>query len=60
MLGFGVTTLAIDLFTRYYEGFWEKLDKGFFFLWGGVVLLGLGHGLERLLSQKSTPKPEVA
>jgi hypothetical protein len=52
VLGFGVTTLAIDLFTRYYEHFWDALDKGLFFLIGGLLLFGIGFGLERALPRK--------
>jgi len=49
VLGFGVTTVVIDVFTRYYERFWDTLDKGLFFLLGGLVLFGLGFALERTL-----------
>jgi hypothetical protein len=45
--GFGVTFLAIDLYTRYYEHFWDKLDKGLFFLVGGALLFGAGVLFER-------------
>jgi hypothetical protein len=45
--GFGVTFLAIDLYTRYYEHFWDKLDKGLFFLAGGALLFGAGVLFER-------------
>lgn len=48
MLGFGMTFAAIDLYTRYFETFWEKLDAGLFFLAGGAVLLGFGIAFERV------------
>jgi hypothetical protein len=47
-IGFGVTALAVNLFTRYYEHFWDRLAKGLFFLLGGVLLFGLGFACERL------------
>jgi len=40
--GFGVSTLAINLYTRYYENFWSRLHKGLFFLLGGAALLAAG------------------
>ncbi len=52
LVGFGVTALAVDLFTRYYERMWAQLDKGLFFLLGGALLFGAGFGLERLLAQR--------
>ncbi|MFO1520017.1 MAG: hypothetical protein U1F57_10200 [bacterium] len=55
-LGFGVTFLAINLYTRFYERFWDSLDKGLFFLLGGLALFGFGVTFE-MLSRKS--KTEV-
>jgi hypothetical protein len=46
LTGFGVTFAAIDLFTRYFENFWDKLDAGLFFLLGGALLLAFGFGFE--------------
>lgn len=46
--GYGLTFVAIHLFTRYFETFWDKFDKGLFFLLGGGALLGAGLLLERL------------
>jgi hypothetical protein len=48
VLGFGVTALCVNLFTRYFETFWDGLDKGIFFLVGGVLLFGFGVLCERL------------
>lgn len=45
-VGFGVTSLGVNLFTRYFEHFWEALSKGIFLVLGGVVLLALGVGME--------------
>jgi hypothetical protein len=40
--GFGVTALAINAYTRYYENFWDHMHKGVFFLLGGAVLFAVG------------------
>jgi uncharacterized membrane protein len=47
VMGFGVTVLAIDLFTRYFERMWDKLSQGLFFVVGGVLLVGFGAAVER-------------
>ncbi len=47
--GFGVTFLAIDLFTRYHEHFWSRLAAGVYFLAGGAALLVAGLGCELIL-----------
>lgn len=44
--GFGVTALAVNLFTRYAEHFWAALDAGLFFLLGGALLYGVGFLVE--------------
>jgi uncharacterized membrane protein len=49
--GFGLTFAGIHLFTRYYEHFWNSLDKGLFFLIGGIVLFGIGTLLEKNLKR---------
>jgi hypothetical protein len=49
LLGFGVTFLFIDLYTRFHERFWDRLDKGLFFLLGGLGLFGAGAAAEVLL-----------
>lgn len=40
--GFGVTTFAINAYTRYYEDFWRHMHKGVFFLLGGAALFVAG------------------
>lgn len=40
--GFGVTAMAINSYTRYYEDFWNRMHKGVFFLLGGAVLFAAG------------------
>jgi len=49
LTGFGVTAFAINLYTRYYEDFWNRLHAGVFFLLGGVSLLIAGLLLEVVL-----------
>ncbi len=49
-MGFGVTFFAINLYTRFYENFWDSLGKGLFFLIGGLVLFGFGMIFEKLTS----------
>jgi hypothetical protein len=39
---FGVTAVAINLYTRYYEHFWHALDAGLFMLLGGAVMFVVG------------------
>jgi uncharacterized membrane protein len=51
-LGMGVTTLAVDLFTRFHEQFWDQLDKGLYFLLGGGILFGFGAGFELLARRR--------
>lgn len=59
VLGFGVTFLAIDLFTRYFESFWNRMDQGLFFFLGGALALGIGIGCERL-ARRASAAPEHA
>jgi hypothetical protein len=49
--GFGVTALAINLYTRYFELFWEQTHAGVFFLLGGLSLLAAGIGCELALKR---------
>lgn len=44
--GFGIVFLAIDIYTRFHESFWDRLELGTYFLAGGVVLLATGVALE--------------
>jgi hypothetical protein len=50
--GFGVTSLVVDLFTRYFEEAWDRLDAGLFFLLGGALLFGTGLLLERVFRDR--------
>lgn len=45
--GFGIVFLAIDLYTRYFEHFWDRLSAGTFFLLGGALAMFLGYAFER-------------
>lgn len=55
--GFGVVFLAINLYTRYFEHFWDRLSLGLFFLIGGMAALALGYGLERWAAMSKTAQP---
>ncbi len=44
----GLAVAAIGLLTRYVDVFWSLLAGSAFFIVGGVVLLGLAYGLERV------------
>jgi hypothetical protein len=46
-MGFGVTALALDLFTRFFEHMWGVLGRGLFFFVGGALLFGFGAGVEQ-------------
>lgn len=57
LVGFGVVAMAVNLFTRYFERFWDHLDAGVFFLIGGAVLLAIAVALEaaiRTLRKRGT------
>jgi hypothetical protein len=57
--GFGVTTFAVNVFTRYFESFWHRLHTGTFFFLGGLGLFTAGFAFEILLRQwqrKATPQ----
>ena len=40
--GFGIVFLSINIYTRMFEGFWDELSKGTFFLIAGVVAMVAG------------------
>jgi hypothetical protein len=52
LTGFGVTALAVNLFTRYFERCWDAMGKGAFFLLGGAGLFLFGLGCERLARRR--------
>jgi hypothetical protein len=49
ILGFGVTFIFIDGFTRFYERFWDSWTKAAFFLGLGLITFGVGAACEFLL-----------
>jgi hypothetical protein len=46
VVGFGVTAVAIDLFTRYFESMWDRVGSGLFFVAGGILMMGFGAAVE--------------
>jgi uncharacterized membrane protein len=46
--GFGLTFLAINLYTRYFEYFWDGMHKVLFFLILAVSLAAIGRYAERI------------
>lgn len=54
MRGFGVTFLFINLYTRFYEYFWDSLHKGIFFAVLAVSFWWLGSRAETLWQKKRT------
>jgi len=44
--GFGITFFVINVFTRYHELFWDKIDLGAYLLMGGVSLAVAGGCVE--------------
>jgi hypothetical protein len=49
LVGFGVTMLFVDGFTRFHEYAWNRLSLGAFFLVGGGLLFAAGVGCELAL-----------
>lgn len=46
--GFGLTFLIINLYTRFFEHFWEELHAAVFFGLLGISLWALGHYAQRM------------
>ena len=44
----GIPFLAVGLLSRYFDLFWGSLETSLFWIVGGVILLALAAGLERL------------
>lgn len=51
MTAFGVTALGVNVYTRYFEYFWQRTHQGVFFLLGGLSLFGAGVACELLLKR---------
>jgi hypothetical protein len=47
VMGFGVTAMALDFFTRYFEQAWGHLGEGLFFVLGGLLMMAFGAAVER-------------
>jgi hypothetical protein len=54
--GFGIVFLGIDLYTRFFEHFWDDLSKGVFFFLAGIAAVGAG-GLMELVARGRARKP---
>jgi len=58
--GFGVVFLAINLYTQFFERFWDKLSLATFLALAGLGGLFIGYGLEFMGRRRSTSsKTEV-
>jgi hypothetical protein len=53
--GFGIVFLSIDLYTRFFEHFWDRWSAGSFFLIAGVAAMALGYVFERLARKSAAP-----
>jgi uncharacterized membrane protein len=49
--GFGIVFLSINIYTRFFEHFWDRLSAGAFFAAAGLAALVLGFIFERLGSR---------
>lgn len=59
--GYGLVFLGLNLYTRFFEWFWDSLHKGLFFIIVGISLWFLGSRAERLwnLGRKPASSPET-
>lgn len=51
--GFGIVFLSINLYTRFYEYFWDEMSKAMFFTVAGLVAMALAYVFERQLKPGS-------
>ncbi|WP_347866352.1 DUF2157 domain-containing protein [Bilophila wadsworthia] len=60
--GYGLVFLGLNLYTRFFEWFWNSLNKGLFFIIVGLSLWVLGAHAERLwnLGKKPSSSPKDA
>ena len=54
--GFGIVFLGIDLYTRFYEHFWDAMSRAAFFTLAGIAALALAYLFERRLKPEA-PRP---
>ena len=52
--GFGIVFLAINMYTRMFEGFWDEMSKGLFFLVAGAIAM-IASGLFEARARKLRP-----
>lgn len=55
LTGFGITAFAVNVYTRYFEEFWNRMHAGAFFLVGGASLFIAGFLCEVAL-RRSQPR----
>ena len=53
--GFGIVFLSINLYTRLFEHYWDRLSAGAFFAVAGLAALALGLLFERLGNRPGEP-----
>lgn len=51
--GFGIVFLSIDIYTRFYEHFWDSLSKAAFFAIAGAAAMILGYLFERQIKKEA-------
>lgn len=52
---YSILFLVINLYTRYFEYFWDNMNKGLFFLFLAVSFWGIGRWLNRRKRKQQTP-----
>jgi hypothetical protein len=57
--GFGITFLFINLYTRYFEYFWDSLHKAIFFLFLAISFWLLGRKAEEIWSLRILKHKEI-
>lgn len=49
---FGVVAVGVNLYTRFFEHFWDSMHKGLFLLLAGGALLGVGLAFELWMTRR--------
>lgn len=57
--GFGLTFLGINLYTRFFELFWDSMPKVIFFVVLGISLWALGHYAEKIWQLGRQPQDVI-
>lgn len=55
--GFGIVFFSINLYTRYFEHFWDQLSLAAFFLIGGALAMAFGYACEHWSLFRASEKP---